>query len=606
MTAAQRWSCLLIVALALALRVWALDFKPAHFDEGVNGSFIDGMRTEGCYRYDPANYHGPLHFYALFAGQQLFGRSLWVLRVPTALIGVTTVALMLAFRRFLPWRVVWMGATAMAISPAMVFVSRYAIHEAWLPFFTMLAVYGGFGIARGARRMNDLWAVGLGLTGMVLTKETYIIHWMAAALALACASFLNRVFHTLPGRRKSRPADLYAGLIRDANPNPEPRPREDKAIAEKLTGASIARVAGVCTGIIVLFYSGFFLHWPGVASIFETFHAMVVKGTTSEEGHNKEFFYWLKLLAWYEWPALVGLVAAPILCLRRSPVLAAVTLAGGALVAGAGCLVLHAVPAATRAMDYLAPDLGLDAFTSFGICLVAVGFYFFFAAPASDPLVRWLCLYGLGSLAAYSFIPYKTPWCIINLLWPLFFALGQVGENLVRIADRRAVYSVGAMLACSSLVDCWRLNFRHPTADGDRYAYVQTTFDINRLLGPVRELVRTSPLHRQMHGLILIEAFPLIWELNEFPNVRYQPEDARLDAYDADFLVVPAHREYEVEERMLGVYFKERYRPRGGAGDCWLYLNADRFQSVLPNRAPEFRPRIPQPNPALEPQGIRP
>src|SRR5436190_16857044 len=122
MSAGQRWSSFLIIALALALRVIALDFKPAHFDEGVNGSFIDGMRTEGCYRYDPANYHGPLHFYVLFAGQQLFGRSLWVLRMPTALIGAATVALMLAFRRFLPWRVVWIGATAMAISPAMVFV----------------------------------------------------------------------------------------------------------------------------------------------------------------------------------------------------------------------------------------------------------------------------------------------------------------------------------------------------------------------------------------------------------------------------------------------------------------------------------------------------
>ncbi|MEO6785433.1 MAG: hypothetical protein ABI318_04805, partial [Chthoniobacteraceae bacterium] len=106
MSARQRWFSVFIIALAFALRVAALDLRPAHFDEGVNGAFADGMRTEGCYRYDPANFHGPLHFYALFASQQLFGRSLWSLRMPTVLIGTATIALMLAFCRFLAWRAV--------------------------------------------------------------------------------------------------------------------------------------------------------------------------------------------------------------------------------------------------------------------------------------------------------------------------------------------------------------------------------------------------------------------------------------------------------------------------------------------------------------------
>jgi len=211
MSASHRWISLLIVALAFALRIGALDFKPAHFDEGINGSFVDGMRVDGCYHYDPANYHGPLHFYVLFASQQLLGRSLWALRLPTVLIGTATVALMLAFRRFLPWRTVWIASTAAAVSPAMVFFSRYAIHEAWLPFFTLLAVYGGWGIAHGGKRITDLWALALGLTGMVLTKETYIIHWLAAALAFAAAWLLERIVPIAPLRSRARPADLFRG-----------------------------------------------------------------------------------------------------------------------------------------------------------------------------------------------------------------------------------------------------------------------------------------------------------------------------------------------------------------------------------------------------------
>src|SRR5688572_19951558 len=147
MTLRQRWCMLGIVALAFVVRVWALDFKPAHFDEGVNGAFADSMRTTGAYHYDPSNYHGPLHFYVLFTGQQLFGRSLWVLRMPTVLIGTAVVVLMLAFRRFLPFPAVALAALFVAISPGMVFYSRYAIHEMWLPFFALLACYGGFGLA---------------------------------------------------------------------------------------------------------------------------------------------------------------------------------------------------------------------------------------------------------------------------------------------------------------------------------------------------------------------------------------------------------------------------------------------------------------------------
>ncbi|MEQ1851971.1 MAG: flippase activity-associated protein Agl23 [Chthoniobacteraceae bacterium] len=607
MSAGQRAACLLIVAVAFALRIAALDFKPAHFDEGVNGSFIDGMRTEGCYRYDPANYHGPLHFYVLFAGQQLFGRSLWVLRMPTALIGTAMIGLLLAFARFLPWRTVWIAATAAAISPAMVFFSRYAIHEAWLPFFTLLAVYGGCGIAKGGRRPGDLWALGLGLTGMVLTKETYFIHWLAALIALAFGRFLEWLAPTRPTAARRRPADLFAGSATEfPEDEPPPESRDGCAARPPFTTGDVARVAAVCVTILVLFYSGFFLHWEGLAGLVTTFEAMFSKGTGAEEGHQKEFFYWLKLLAYYEWPAVIGLLAAPCLALRRSPFLAAVVLATGAALAGTGYFALQSLPGEMRPMDFLVPRWNLDLITSLGLWLLAMAFGFFVASPAPDAVLRWICLYGLGSLTAYAIIPYKTPWCIINLLWPLFFALGHLGECLARLVDRRLVYLVGALLAWMPLADMWRLNFRKPTDDGDRYAYVQTTFDINKLLGPVRELVRTSPLHRQMRGIILTEPFPLSWELNDFPNVSYPGASDPIAVYDADFLLVPDDRETEIERYLLGIYFKEHIVLREGGGECWLYLAGERFQPVLPDRAPEFQPRIPQPNPGLPRVELRP
>src|SRR5215211_9390553 len=51
----ELWIDLLILLAAALLRLWALELKPAHFDEGVNGYFVDEMTKRGLYSYDPTN-----------------------------------------------------------------------------------------------------------------------------------------------------------------------------------------------------------------------------------------------------------------------------------------------------------------------------------------------------------------------------------------------------------------------------------------------------------------------------------------------------------------------------------------------------------------------
>ena len=84
----KRLDVWLILGLAAALRILFLGIKPPHFDEGINGWFVDQMVKEGFYRYDPTNYHGPLHFYVLFLSQTLFGRNLYALRLPVVLASI--------------------------------------------------------------------------------------------------------------------------------------------------------------------------------------------------------------------------------------------------------------------------------------------------------------------------------------------------------------------------------------------------------------------------------------------------------------------------------------------------------------------------------------
>src|SRR5215469_8105294 len=86
-----------IIALGAFLRFFLLSIKPPHFDEGINGWFVDQMMKTGFYRYDPTNYHGPLHFYVLFLAQALFGRHIWALRLPVVLASIGSIFVTLKF-----------------------------------------------------------------------------------------------------------------------------------------------------------------------------------------------------------------------------------------------------------------------------------------------------------------------------------------------------------------------------------------------------------------------------------------------------------------------------------------------------------------------------
>src|SRR3954471_2158463 len=125
------WMFWAILGLAATLRFAFLGIKPPHFDEGINGWFVDQMVKDGFYRYDPTNYHGPLHFYILFLSQSLFGRNLWALRMPIVITSTVCVWLVLKFEPLVGRNVSRWAALAMAVSPAFVFYGRYSIHEVW-------------------------------------------------------------------------------------------------------------------------------------------------------------------------------------------------------------------------------------------------------------------------------------------------------------------------------------------------------------------------------------------------------------------------------------------------------------------------------------------
>src|ERR1700730_4044857 len=272
------WTPWAIVALAAILRFLFLAMKPPHFDEGINGWFVDQMVKTGFYKYDPTNYHGPLHFYVLFLSQTLFGRNLLALRLPVVLVGIGCVWLTLKFEPFVGRTVSRMAALAMAVSPGFVFYGRYSIHEVWILFFTMLFFFGLFGLWKSGT-VNYLWCAGMGLTGMILSKETYILHLACAIIAVPVCG----VSHYFSKSNEDRPAKQTWDYI------------------------DLAVIASTGIALIIVFYSGFFFHWTGVRDLFEAFTPWFKTGSEGH-GHEKAWYYWLALITRYELPVLAGLL----------------------------------------------------------------------------------------------------------------------------------------------------------------------------------------------------------------------------------------------------------------------------------------------------------
>jgi uncharacterized protein (TIGR03663 family) len=296
---ATGWAPWAILGLAIFLRFFLLAIKPPHFDEGINGWFVDQMVRDGYYRYDPTNYHGPLHFYVLFLFKALFGRNLWALRTPVVLVSVASVWLTMKFEPFVGRNVSRLAALAMAVSPGFVFYGRYSIHEAWLVLFSLLFIFGVLGLRKFGTR-NYLWCIGMGAAGMVLTKETYLIHIVCAVLAFPVLAICNWLI-SVPGKKTARQTWDFVDL---------------------------AAVIFVSVAAIVFFYSGTFLHWGGVKGLFQAFAPWFTTGSEGH-GHEKPWFYWIKIMApsleWgradflgYELPALIGLAGCAFCLLYKN------------------------------------------------------------------------------------------------------------------------------------------------------------------------------------------------------------------------------------------------------------------------------------------------
>src|SRR5712692_10693963 len=166
-----------VILLGAILRFWGLGDKPLHHDESLHAYFslqlmhnlenwaacFNAMPGYTCYQYDPL-LHGPFQFHIIALAYRVSqwlgvydnGVNTFTVRIPAATLGTVIVGLPYFLRDYLGKLGAWIASFLLAVSPSMVYFSRFAREDIYFACFTLLLVVA---TARYVRSRKMRWIV---------------------------------------------------------------------------------------------------------------------------------------------------------------------------------------------------------------------------------------------------------------------------------------------------------------------------------------------------------------------------------------------------------------------------------------------------------------
>ena len=135
-----------------------------------------------------------------------------------------------------------------------------------------------------------------------------------------------------------------------------------------------------------------------------------------------------------------------------------------------------------------------------------------------------------GQLAAYSVIPYKTPWLVLNMVLPLTLSagvlFGEIGRRRVPGAARAALAGIGLLLVAWTASKAVEVSFLRYDDERLSLVYVQTTREVRDLMKGIEDAAARSPGGRKDLAIRFYtnNRWPLPWYLREYRGTLYLKE----------------------------------------------------------------------------------
>jgi len=202
------------------------------------------------------------------------------------------------------------------------------------------------------------------------------------------------------------------------------------------------------------------------------------------------------------------------------------------------------------------------------------------ANAVSPPLrvTRWCAFWAFGTLAIYSYVPYKTPWLDVHFILPLSIVAGLGTQSLASFLAlfhrylRFLPYAALLALLCFSALAAWKQTYvdyaRCPEGADTCLVYVSGLDDYNTMLSKIaNETNRMGGTEHAEIALASEETWPLPWSLRHF-NVSY----AKGPGLSAPLVISSTSNFSDIKQDIRQDYSgPERYEMRPGAV-VYLYV----------------------------------
>ncbi|MBU1627938.1 TIGR03663 family protein, partial [bacterium] len=202
------------------------------------------------------------------------------------------------------------------------------------------------------------------------------------------------------------------------------------------------------------------------------------------------------------------------------------------------------------------------------------------------PIDLFTAFFAIGSFLAFSIIPYKTPWCVQNIMLPLFILSGLFFKYLFELTSsfilRSAYVPLFLIVLFSSLSLSADVNYLSYDNNSYEIVYVQTLRSAKDLAKRIEELSNVKFQGRETKILMASpDNLPLNWYLRKTSNYWFQKVVEDADNYP--IIIARRDQEGEIESKMKKKYQKEQYSLRPGIG-LTLYYQGDDQVRIIPEK----------------------
>ena len=480
------------------LRLYDLSLVPLHHDEGVNGNFLVQLVRDNFYRYNPENYHGPsLYYFAAiipWTVKFLFGQQ------AQNAYGLTTFSIRLVPALFglgTIWLVLMLrrrlGTIGTLAAAAFLAVSPGAVYLSRYFIHESLFVFFTLGIVVASLKYYD---------------ERHAIYLILAAVSAALLFATKEtwiisvgvLFIALVSTQISRRLwrilglDGKQGKARSASGSAANLSEGIQATVDRLGGKiSIAVWSLVAVAVFAAIGVLFYSSFgTNWQGVSDSLKTFQVWTKTGQTAHVHEWWTYIKWL-WEE----------------ESPL-----------------LVLGAIGAA--------------------IAVLRPG----------NSLALFCALWAFGILAAYSLVPYKTPWLTLNIIVPLALISGYAFQAIYQYGGKdvmRPISVFAALAICTSGYQTIVLNFFKYDDDHYAYVYAHTRRELLKLVDDIDIVAKQSGTGTET-GITIIspDYWPLPWYFRNYTKVGYY---GHMSATTEPIIIASESQRGEVQAA-----FGDRYR----------------------------------------------